>query len=175
MKGTDPTSEQDWINNVQQAVNGTALGWTKEYAEALTIAQFVKAPYNGLILPGSSLTLTGHSLGGGLASYVSLKLALPAYTFNAAALSLKTIASEGIIPAKAQNPFQTIYSYYIRGELLTSIQLKFGTLLVRPGFLIPLAPPMQVLQSTPGPLQPLKLHLMDSVLLALGLSWYLSQ
>jgi hypothetical protein len=123
-KGTEPTSSDDWKANIAQVAQGAALGLpnTKQYKDALAITKVVLDRQNGQMFNDATLTLTGHSLGGGLASYVALSKELPAYVFNAAALSRKTIMGPPwLFPDKAEQPGngKEIYQYYIVGELLT--------------------------------------------------------
>ena len=162
-KGTDPDSVSDWQTNVAQAAHGATLA---QETQAVAIAKKVIDPANDMIFPGLPVTFTGHSLGGGLASYVALELICPAYTFNAAALNTVALATDNLIHlTTATELSHPTYSYYIKGELLTDIQSGFGNL-QRPGILVPLNPAK--------PAKPLTLHSIDSVLLALGLWWYLT-
>jgi hypothetical protein len=48
--------------------------------------ELVKTIQDALALQGQTLELTGHSMGGGIANYVGLKMNLPAVCYNAAAL-----------------------------------------------------------------------------------------
>ncbi|MDP3194621.1 hypothetical protein [Tabrizicola sp.] len=76
-QGTNPTSTTDWVNNATQY---TGLP-TPQYELALIVAQRAVERY------GSDLTVTGHSLGGGLAQFVAANFNVNAVTFNAAGLS----------------------------------------------------------------------------------------
>ena len=79
-RGTEPTSIRDWTTNV--GANFMRPGgsvYPKQYAEALELYQSVRA-----VNPEARIILTGHSLGGGLASYVGNQTGQPAVTFNAA-------------------------------------------------------------------------------------------
>jgi hypothetical protein len=53
------------------------------HSQALELAKTIG---NKLAAEGKTLELTGHSMGGGIANYVGLKLNLPAVCYNAAAL-----------------------------------------------------------------------------------------
>ena len=53
------------------------------HSQALELAKTIG---NKLAVEGKTLELTGHSMGGGIANYVGLKLNLPAVCYNAAAL-----------------------------------------------------------------------------------------
>ena len=77
--GTDFDQVNDWANNAAQLV-----GLSKQYAIAKRNALKLKDAI------GNNLTFTGHSLGGGMAAYVSSITRLPAKTFNAARVSCLT-------------------------------------------------------------------------------------
>ena len=66
----------------------------------------------------STLSTTGHSLGGGLASLAAAKYGLSSSTFNAAGLHSKTLERYQI---KTSN-HSKINSYFVRGEILSGIQ-----------------------------------------------------
>lgn len=77
-RGTEPTKLGDWKADVQNFFNGVP----KQYEQAV---DFVKQVVDKA---GSDceVVLTGHSLGGGLASYAALRLRKTAIVFNAAGL-----------------------------------------------------------------------------------------
>jgi hypothetical protein len=64
---------------------------------------------------GEDLTMTGHSLGGGLASAAAVATNRPAVTFNAAGLNLLT-------QSRAFSYTSSTVTYSIEGEVLTSLQ-----------------------------------------------------
>jgi len=73
------TSKADWANNVTQVlVGGTARPSQYMLAEMVT--------REAIKLYGNGITLTGHSLGGGLAQYAATCHPVRAVTFNAAGL-----------------------------------------------------------------------------------------
>ncbi len=112
---------QDWKDNVAQAGGHTPA----QYHQAVKLAQKYKNQY------GNNVILTGHSLGGGLASYASLKTGLRATAINAAPLAPNNLGGNPIRnPSLKQNP--RITHYYVPGELLTEID-QFDPLWVRPG------------------------------------------
>jgi hypothetical protein len=79
-RGTEPTSGRDWATDI--GANYMRPGgsvYPRQYAEALELYQSVRAAN-----PEARIILTGHSLGGGLASYVGNQTAQPVVTFNAA-------------------------------------------------------------------------------------------
>jgi hypothetical protein len=114
LKSTDPSDNRvivafagtgdgkDWKANI-----GQGLGLpTKQYNQAVEFANKWKATN------GNNVILTGHSLGGGLASYASIKTGLRATAINAAPLALNHI---GLNPRN----FNRITQYYVPGEALT--------------------------------------------------------
>lgn len=86
-RGTEP---EKW-NGIPDFFADICLGMGKgamQLSSALDFYDQMKARY------GSSITLTGHSLGGGLANYVSVLRGVPAYTFNAPSTMVSAIVSE---------------------------------------------------------------------------------
>ena len=72
------------------------------HSQALELAKTIG---NTLAAEGKTLELTGHSMGGGIANYVGLKLNLPAVCYNAAALGracLKDIGATHLENLKKQ-------------------------------------------------------------------------
>lgn len=106
----------DWGNNLGQ---GAGLP-TPQYGEAVAFANKWKQR------EGDNVILTGHSLGGGLASYASIKTDLHATAINSAPLALDHLGL---------NPFDAlrITQYYVPGEALSVVN-KLNPLDVRPGF-----------------------------------------
>ncbi len=127
LKSTDPNDKRvivayagtrdgkDWKNNIQQ---GLGLP-SKQYSQAVDFAKKWKAA------EGNNVILTGHSLGGGLASYASIKSGLRATAINSAPLALNHL---GLNPLAARR----ITQYYVPGEAL-SVLNKANPLDVRPG------------------------------------------
>lgn len=107
-RGTEMTTWQDWVLG-----NGQNVGLpSPQYAQAINLAKQVEAVY------GNNLSITGHSLGGGLASAASMATNVPADTFNAAGIHHNSYAYYGL------NPFNTdqINAYRVNGEILTTAQ-----------------------------------------------------
>ena len=118
--GTDPKSGKDWITDVKQG-----LGFqTKQYQEAVDFANKWKAN------AGDNVVLTGHSLGGGLASFASIKTGLHATALNSAPLALNHLGGNPFSSAVRNNP--KITQYYVPGEVLTDLDVA-NSLDVRPG------------------------------------------
>ncbi len=105
----------DWLHNAGQAL-GLSTG---QYKEAVDFANKWKAQ------AGGSVILTGHSLGGGLASYAAIKTGLHATAVNSAPLALDHL---GLDPRAASR----ITQYYVPGEALSILNEK-NPLDVRPG------------------------------------------
>lgn len=97
---------EDWINNGRQL-----FGLSSEhYDKALRIGQ-------RLASVELNVTLTGHSLGGGMASAAALASGHDADTFNAAGLTAETIEQAG-----GGRPSPDIDAYYLRGDPLSLAQ-----------------------------------------------------
>ena len=107
---------KDWLNNAEQGLGLPAT----EYNQAVALATEAKAAF------GNSLAITGHSLGGGLASIASLATDSAAVTFNASGLNddtIKRLIPDGDVNAlKQQADTGLIRRYAIGGEILTSVQ-----------------------------------------------------
>lgn len=127
LKPTDPNDKRvivafagsrdgkDWKANI-----GQGLGLpTRQYSQAVEFANKWKAT------DGNNVILTGHSLGGGLASYASIKANLRATAINSAPLALNHLGL---------NPFDAlrITQYYVPGEALTALN-EANPLDIRPG------------------------------------------
>ncbi len=110
-RGTQGKS--DWISNAQQAFGRSS----DHYTQALNIGDKIAASGN------QNVTLTGHSLGGGLASAAAIASGQDAVTFNAAGLSDATIRSANQIRTNAgvANAGK-VDAYFIRGEVLSGLQ-----------------------------------------------------
>jgi Lipase (class 3) len=103
----------DWRANVRQ---GAGLP-TDLYARALRIGAALARN------PDARVTLTGHSLGGGLASAAALASGRTASTFNAAGLSPQTIQrADQIRQSAATSRAAEVSAFHVRGEILTAIQ-----------------------------------------------------
>jgi uncharacterized Zn-binding protein involved in type VI secretion len=108
-RGTEMTTWQDWVNGNSQNLGLPAA----QYAQAIALAQQVHAVY------GDNMAITGHSLGGGLASAASLATGVPADTFNASGVHTNTYLGYGLDPGQADD---LINAYRVNGEILTSAQ-----------------------------------------------------
>jgi hypothetical protein len=112
--GTDFKSVADWRANV-----GQGLGLqTAQYRQAEVLAQDAREAF------GNNLAITGHSLGGGLASAASLATGTPAVTFNPAGLSDQTLRDLGFSPnqERAIASDGLIRRYDTQHDILTNLQ-----------------------------------------------------
>jgi type VI secretion system secreted protein VgrG len=101
---------KDWKTNVPQG-----LGFeTDQYNEAHRLGQAMRNAYGP-----NGYEITGHSLGGGLASMASVSSGTPATTFNSAGLHPKTAKRVGADIARGNDLIET---YAVKGEVLTSVQ-----------------------------------------------------
>lgn len=130
--GTEPDlihhtedSLKDWGNNIPQAIGGVP----EQYRQAVALASKYRAR-------GENVILTGHSLGGGLASYASVVTGAPATAINSAPLG------RGTLPGLKRFDPQIngrITQYYVPGEILTDFANRPDARLLsaRPGRQIP--------------------------------------
>lgn len=113
-KGT--SGANDWKADATQALGLD----TAQYNEAVALATKAKAAF------GNNVVLTGHSLGGGLASTASVVTDIPAVTFNAAGVNdatLQRLAPEGDVAAMKQAANDgLIRRYAVQGDALTGEQ-----------------------------------------------------
>lgn len=90
--GTNVLSSADWS---MDAANAKSLT-TTQYQTAMRIAQELKTNLANMgVDPEHKLRLTGHSLGGGLASAASLVTDIRAVTFNAAGIHKNAVDNNG--------------------------------------------------------------------------------
>ena len=113
-KGT--SGANDWKADATQALGLD----TAQYNEAVALATKAKAAF------GNNVVLTGHSLGGGLASTASVITDIPAVTFNAAGVNdatLQRLAPERDVAAMKQAANDgLIRRYAVQGDALTGEQ-----------------------------------------------------
>jgi hypothetical protein len=98
-RGTIITSAADWATNINQLRSNGGANATVHYNEALSALLWAQIKLKDSHGANYDLTLTGHSLGGGLAQYadtallVNLRPVKQVVTFNSAGLSDQTIQS----------------------------------------------------------------------------------
>ena len=107
------TSSTDWQANLRQGVGLSS----DHYTRALIIGRALARN------PDAHVTITGHSLGGGLASATAIASGRDATTFNAAGLSNATITKANTIRSAAGiGRAAEVQAFYVRGEGLSAIQ-----------------------------------------------------
>ena len=89
-----------------------------QYQDAIELGRQAKKAY------GQELLLTGHSLGGGLASAAAVVSNTPAVTYNSAGIHGNTFSRENVDPvaAKEYAADGLVRSYNVKNELLTHLQ-----------------------------------------------------
>ena len=112
-RGTRMEKAADWETNAKQALGQQ----TEHYQKALAIGRSLANH------PELSVSMTGHSLGGGLASAAAIAAGRDANTFNAAGLSDNTIRTARAINAAGDNHREArVEAFYVRGEVLSALQ-----------------------------------------------------
>jgi uncharacterized Zn-binding protein involved in type VI secretion len=108
-----------WTNNFQQWLGNKS----EQYDRAVDLARKSKK------IVGKELEICGHSLGGGLTSAGSIVTESPGFTFNSAGLHPNTIKPYGNI---RQDGDKLIHAYYVKSEVLTTVQNPAGNTVVTP-------------------------------------------
>ena len=85
-----------------------------QYEQAMTLAGKVAEKVGN-----TNLVLTGHSLGGGLASAAAIRTGIKAETFNAAGLNSRTVKRHGL---KLDNAKNLITAHFTSGDPLSKLQ-----------------------------------------------------
>lgn len=109
--GTQGGSLADWANNIAQAFGEDA----PQYDHAMAIGKALSSP-SVTGLTASNTYITGHSLGGGLASAASMASGFHAYTFNAAGLHPETVKD---YPTNCANAAALVTAYQVDFDILT--------------------------------------------------------
>lgn len=101
----------DGLNDIDDDID-QALGQTPEqYEDGLKFTEQVREESSKTC---ETVTATGHSLGGGIASYVSIETGIPATAINSAPLTNDKVPDD-------QNFDNQITQYYAKGEILTDV------------------------------------------------------
>ena len=112
-KGTDSDKNEDWLNNARQGA-----GMQSDYYDrAMTVALRLKKDFGD----NQAFEITGHSLGGGLASAAAAVTGAHTTTFNSAGLHPDT-APRFIQGGPLFDIGKTVVAYQLQGEVLTSTQ-----------------------------------------------------
>lgn len=114
--GTEQSQIMDWVNNGQQGLGMDS----DQYSAAMELAQRAEHVFGD-----GNVALTGHSLGGGLASAASLHTGAAAVTFNASGLSNQTLESLHFNPNQARASMAEdgqVRRYAVNGDPLTLAQ-----------------------------------------------------
>ena len=119
-RGTDNWSPGEGGDATANGGQGLGLS-TRQYEQAIRLAERAEKVFGE-----GNVAITGHSLGGGLASAAMLAIDAPGATFNAAGLSDNTLRSLGFTSPNAIRSELAdsgqIRRYNVEGELLTGLQ-----------------------------------------------------
>lgn len=111
--GTDPKSPGDIANDIAQGIGFAPA----QYRMAAAFAQKWESTVGT-----DNVKLTGHSLGGGLAAYASIRTGVRATTVNSAPLALTNLGGNPLSGDVRNNP--NITHYYVPGEVLTALDIS---------------------------------------------------
>ncbi|MDR0870877.1 MAG: GYF domain-containing protein [Planctomycetaceae bacterium] len=114
--GTLPTQMKDWWNNIQQFSGKD----TPYYEQAIEIAELIQPAYRDKVM------VTGHSLGGGLATTAAIAVKLKAVVFNPPFIHKNTLAkfdADNVEFAK-----QSVQRFVVNDEILHSVNQLTGVL-----------------------------------------------
>ncbi len=104
-----------------RANGGQGIGMeTAQYSQAMELANIAMDTFGD-----GNVAITGHSLGGGLASAAMLASGAPGVTFNASGLSNNTLATLGFNPNGVRSDLADsgqIRRYVVDGDPLTAVQ-----------------------------------------------------
>ena len=112
------SSLTDWGTNLQQGV-GALSG---QHLQAIALAQGLAGAVGS-----ENMVITGHSLGGGLASTASVATDIPAVTFNAAGVHPNTVLAASALGDSNGYSAGQIRNYHVRGEMVTTLQNPLGS------------------------------------------------
>jgi uncharacterized Zn-binding protein involved in type VI secretion len=107
-RGTEPSTWQDWVLGNTQGAGIPA----PQYTQAVNLSRTLHEQY------GDNFEVTGHSLGGGLASAGAMATGAPGTTFNASGIAERTYDNYGLDRSAAGN----INAYRVEGDILTTLQ-----------------------------------------------------
>lgn len=100
----------DWVDdNIKQ---GIGLG-SEQYEQAIAVSKKLKKNEN---VGGENLTITGHSLGGGLATAAGAATSCETYAFNPAGVHNETYKKYGVTDPNVSN----VHTYYSNTDFLNN-------------------------------------------------------
>jgi hypothetical protein len=117
----------DWLENLGQGI-GFRI---EQYRHAMDVARAVDAARRGI---EGTMTTTGHSLGGGLASAASVVTGASGITFNAAGLHENTLrmyfetdpVELATALARYHAPLDLVTAYWVDWDFLSNFQDRYG-------------------------------------------------
>ena len=109
--GTDPHSIVDLVTDADQTLNISPFDIPYQYQQGTSLAEKLLKNY------GDRLRVTGHSLGGGIANYVSVRLGIAGAGVNAAPLGVGTLLNLLLFGKDDRSKFT---HYNNRGEFVSS-------------------------------------------------------
>jgi hypothetical protein len=112
--GTVPTNINDWITNFQQFTGRDA----DKYIQGITLARQIREEYRERVI------VTGHSLGGGIATVAAIAGNFSAYVFNPPCLHPKTL--EQFDKQAIANAKNKVKRFIVVGEILDLFNKTFG-------------------------------------------------
>ncbi|MCG8697380.1 MAG: T9SS type A sorting domain-containing protein [Bacteroidales bacterium] len=118
-RGTETFSLNDWLADLQQALSDMLNVPTNQYTSAVTYAMQVKKEFGV-----DNVTLTGHSLGGGLAQTAALATGLRAVCFEASGTTKSTLRHYKINYVKRENNKKRILHVNVRWDPLSDFDGK---------------------------------------------------
>lgn len=98
----------DWLTDTEYLMTGKS----PQHDLASQLADVI----NSSGLPKDKLTITGHSLGGGLAELAGLKTGVETYAYNPLHINESCVANYGLQPENATN----VHAFQEKGEMLVS-------------------------------------------------------
>ncbi|MGP5231769.1 hypothetical protein, partial [Psychrobacter celer] len=126
MRGTEISERNDIIADAAQGIGLS----NAQYDKAYELAQELDKNSN---INKSNMTITGHSLGGGLAATAGSITGYPTYTFNAAGVHKNTLNKYGITNAQTKH----IQAYNTKNDPLNKAQDNRGKVMSGAGLLSP--------------------------------------
>ncbi|MGP5494957.1 PAAR-like domain-containing protein [Psychrobacter celer] len=128
MRGTEPTEMNDLIADGAQGIGLSNEQYDKAYSLSRELSRSSSIDKN-------NMTITGHSLGGGLAATAGSVTGYPTYTFNAAGVHSKTLKKYGITDDNTKH----VQAYNTKNDPLNWAQDNNGKVMAGVGAFSPAA------------------------------------